>query len=123
MVEVAHIWIHEMCRTTLDRFVNENLKKKMFKKLKDTAFETFPDVLKKECDIDVDKPMFSYLKYGYTDNYTKIQPPLKGSINRELQTLEDTLDLYNQINFRHPMHLKLFGFILDNVCKGSRALK
>ena len=112
-----------MCRSTLDRFINESLKGKMFKKLKQIAFQTFPDVSKKECEVDADKPMFSYLKYGYTDNYTKIQGNVKGTSNRELQTLEDTLELYNQINFRHPMHLKLFGFILDNVCKGSRALK
>ena len=59
------------------------------------------------------------MKKDFSDYYTKCSEENKF----EITTLEEVLEEYNQFNFRAPIEITLFEFMISNVMKASRSLK
>jgi hypothetical protein len=118
--DISMVFIHEMCRATLDRVVAEADKTASFTKLLEIVKKNFGfEPSKKKHKVDATTPFYSYLKLDMTEFYNR----MVGDCRKEFQTLKDTLDLYNQINYRTPIHVTLFNFILENIVKTNRSLK
>lgn len=45
------------------------------------------------------------------------------NLTSEFETLEETRDIYNQINYRNPMHVSLFTYVLENIIKVNRSIQ
>jgi hypothetical protein len=116
-LQLGQIFIHEACRATLDRQFNPANKQILFNELVDLTCECFK--LKAEhVRLQIDRPAYSYIKMDYTEMYTKMD-----SEKEEMDTIFEFREIYNQQNYRNPMKVTLFSFVLDNVIIVSRSLK
>jgi hypothetical protein len=60
-----------MSRVSLDRLVNDELKVEIFEKLKKIAKDHF-NYTDKKFKVELDSPLYSYLKKDATEHYHKI---------------------------------------------------
>ena len=69
---MAMIFVHEVSRACLDRLPNEILKTQAFNNLIEIASEVFKLEPKYLVKINMDSPMYSYMKKDNTKSYTRI---------------------------------------------------
>jgi hypothetical protein len=89
----------------------------MFNELIAIACDSFK-LRPKDIKMEMNRPYYSYIKCDYTEMYTKIE-----NTEDEMATIFEFREIYNQQNYRNPMKVTLFSFVLENVVIVSRSLK
>ena len=119
--DIASIFVHEIARSMLDRIYDYDIKKECFDTLHQMAVEIFclDQRRSKLLPQDMHAPFYSYMKKDFNDYYTKCTD----NYVKEIMTIEELLDEYNQVNFKTPIEVALFSFMTDNIIKTNRSLR
>jgi len=121
--DLGYIFVHEITRSCLDRLPNEILKTQSFDNLIKIACSTFGLHRKNLKGINMDSPLYSYMKKDNLKTYNKVVEKWSpDSWTTEFETLKDVKELYNQINYRNPLTVSLFNYVLENVIKVNRSI-
>jgi hypothetical protein len=79
----------------------------------------------KKGQADFSRPLFSYIKKDMVNSYTRVVSSFDAEKDRkkEVETFYEFLESYNSLNFKTPISLTLFDFVLDNIIKNTRSLR
>ena len=114
---VAYIWMHEICRTVLDRFTDDSEKLDLYERTKDIASRIFdvPGNILMDKD-QIGEPLFSY---GYGDSlYNESPEPSKVQ-----SMLTDLVLEYNKANPREELDIIIFNTVVEKCLKINRSIR
>jgi hypothetical protein len=112
------LFINELKHATLERSPNETTKLKSLFYLKNRCDLEFKPKLRNHEKPSFDRPLYSYIKKDQVNIYCRVEDR-----KREQDTFHEAVSNYNSLNFKHPMSITLFDFMLDNVIRCTRALR